>query len=228
MSAPALPLPWLFSTTAPAHPERSLACLTSAEADRYHSLRFPRRQAEWLHGRLVAKQLAERCTGKPSAALEVLNDPSGAPYLQTCDGFRLPVSISISHRAGAAASALYCGADACIGIDVEHIEPRTTEFIADYFTPFEQSMVRQSPARELLTALIWSGKEAVLKALGVGLHMDTRLVEALPDEGNPVQGWQPLQVRALLEHGDSLHGWWRQEGEYILTLAIRRLWKMQF
>ena len=63
-----------------------------------------------------------------------------------------------------------------LGCDLEVIEPRSEEFVADYFTTEEQKMVSQAPIadRSKLLALLWSAKESALKALREGLRFDTR------------------------------------------------------
>jgi len=84
--------------------------LSVSEHKTYQGLRFPKRRHEWLLGRWTAKQLLRNSlTSYQSLALEaisVANDPDGAPYLAVEGEGRLPVSLSISHRAGRAVCAL--------------------------------------------------------------------------------------------------------------------------
>jgi hypothetical protein len=59
----------------------------------------------------------------------------------------------------------------------------------------------------------------MLKALRVGLHMDTRRVEVRPVEGiDAADGgdWAPMLVAA---RDLAWQAWWRRSGEYVQTLA---------
>ena len=68
-----------------------------------------------------------------------------------------------------------------LGCDLELIEPREGNFLDSFFTVEEMTAVRALRERDLaagdiLTTAIWSGKEAVLKALREGLRIDTRRI----------------------------------------------------
>jgi phosphopantetheinyl transferase (holo-ACP synthase) len=66
---------------------------------------------------------------------------------------------------------------------MERIETRGWEFVDDFFTPDEIAQVRETSLaeRDTLVTAIWSAKEAVLKALHVGLTVDTRCVSVTLD-----------------------------------------------
>ncbi len=109
--------------------------------------------------------------------------------------------LTISHSGHLALCALASGPGLRVGADLEKIEPRTETFILDYFTPAECQLVEAASAesRAVLVTLIWSAKEAMLKALGVGLRWDTRMVEvrAVDDilQTSRMDGkWQEIQV----------------------------------
>jgi 4'-phosphopantetheinyl transferase len=131
-----------------------------------------------------------------------------------------------------------------LGCDLELIEPRSDGFVADYFTTEEQALVARAFAadRPRLCALLWSGKESALKALRMGLRMDTRCVmvspaDALPHRGtdgdgspedsglaglagpsaDALYGWRPLYVRSSV--GQNYRGWWRHTGNLLLTMV---------
>ena len=108
------------------------------------------------------------------------------------------------------------------------------------FLSFRTSSVARSPVTERpqRIALTWSAKESALKALRVGLRLDTRSVIVSLDEaidggddrgalvnqgsaptfGLPLQshGWHPLHVRYT---DQSFHGWWHQTGDLVRTLV---------
>ena len=115
------------------------------------------------------------------------------------------VTVSISHRSGAAICAVaMSGVD--LGCDQEVIEPRSEAFVADYFTEDEQALVARvcEADRSRLVTLLWSAKESALKALREGLRLDTRSVDVSPVDGAfDLNGWRPLRVCA---DGRSLPG----------------------
>jgi 4'-phosphopantetheinyl transferase len=197
--------------------------LSAGEAARLSAMRFPKRRADWKLGRWTAKRALAACLNLPAdlrslARLEIRSAPSGAPEAFLGDG-PAPVTFSISHRAGWAACAV-AGPEAALGCDLEVVEPRSDAFAADYFTVEEQELLAQaSPAdRFQLLALLWSGKESALKALRVGLRLDTRCVAVNPFAGQ-VSGdsdWCPLCVHY---NGQVLHGWWRPTGNLVRTMV---------
>jgi 4'-phosphopantetheinyl transferase len=142
--------------------------------------------------------------------------PSGAPEAFVPAG-RAPLSISLTHRAGVGVCVVG-PAGAALGCDAEVIEPRSDAFAADYFTAGEQLTIARTPlpGRPRLLALLWSGKESALKALRAGLRLDTRSVVLDPvDTVCPQNTWLPLLVR--YDAARQFHGWWRYEGDLLLT-----------
>jgi 4'-phosphopantetheinyl transferase len=224
--------------------------LSPAERAAFARLTFAKRRREWLLGRWTAKhllQFSQHLHPTPSLdAVTVGNDPDGAPYLSVAREGRLPLSLSISHREERAFCALLhsplpassdassAAVGAAIGADVERIEPRAPAFVRDFFTPGEARRVWAcSPARrDTMVTVLWSAKEAVLKALRHGLRVDTRSVEiyhvagieddlARAEAGDlaPVP-WHTLDVRCALPGAGQLAAWWRPDGPYVLTLAV--------
>ena len=61
-----------------------------------------------------------------------------------------------------------------VGIDEEDIKPRSSAFLRQWFTETERELCQDSSVRQ---TLIWCMKEAVSKALGVGLALSTKDIE---------------------------------------------------
>ena len=133
--------------------------LSPDELQKLGALRFPKRRGEWLLGRWTAKSLAHSLDDfshyRP-ADLEIRSRPGGAPYLQVLDGTCPSLSLSISHSGELAFCTLTLAAGLAVGADLEKVEPRTNEFLQDYFTPAEWDRVRLGPAgsRDLAATLI--------------------------------------------------------------------------
>jgi 4'-phosphopantetheinyl transferase len=229
--------------------------LTAAERARLVGFRVPKRRAEWLTGRITAKSVVARALGEvlpcdwPFDAIEIASAASGMPYARLAPeaapvarfapGERLPVTVSISHAEGHALCAATFveaaeGRSRTIGIDLGLVEPRSSGFVATFFTSDEQRFVADAPPweRDLSANLIWCAKEAVLKALGVGLSVDTLALRCLPEAGvtDPAEWaivpcgheWRPFVATcgpALVPGGAAIRGVWCSFGGFAAALA---------
>jgi len=132
--------------------------LSGREALQYAAFRIEKRRKEWLAGRLAAKALLTAGGGDP-ADFEISMDKLGRP---SCGG----ALVSITHSNGWAAAAAKPGSS-FLGLDLELIEERHRAWYSDYFHPQELPLHDPSEATRL-----WTIKEALLKALGLGLMAD--------------------------------------------------------
>ena len=218
--------------------------LGPAERQRAEVLRAEKRRADWLLGRLAAKRLVARILAevvRMDLALDgfdIVADHSGAPVVRLADGGTLPVGVSISHSEGTAFCAAWAdsGGGISVGADLERIASRSVAFVRDFFRPAEIEMWEAFPEgteRDAFATAVWSAKEAVLKALRLGLTVDTRSVEILlsdeeaagmpglprPDGG----GWKGFSAccAPLVPGGDRpLAGFWLERDGFVMTLAI--------
>ncbi len=221
--------------------------LNAAEQRQFYALRSLKRQREWLLGRWTAKRLlqmvVEQQNGRrvPLDTFTIYNVANGAPHLTSV---YLPgATLSISHRDDRGLCAVSTGGEGCgdeqtecLGIDIERIEPRTGSFAEDYFTEPEIQCVRRAPdsIADLLITGIWSAKESALKALRVGLTVDTRAVTCLLQApGAPLHNWTRFDIMCdqarLKRSAAPLKGWWRTMEDYVLTCvgSSEPLWMSQ-
>lgn len=212
--------------------------LSPAERDVLGGLRFPKRRGDFRLGRWAAKNAVLASLGEGAgvggeragqeaerpmtacARLSILAAADGAPEVWIA-GERAPVAVSIAHSGGSGLAAAGPPAPP-FGADIETIERRTPEMIEDFFTATEQAWVRSlGEARGPWGAsLVWSAKEAALKALRVGLREDTRAVEVrvgAPTEEEAVR--VAVEVRST---GRRFEGWSRVEGGRVLVLVAER------
>jgi 4'-phosphopantetheinyl transferase len=175
--------------------------LSANEKASLSALRFLKRRADWRLGRWTAKCAISAYLSLPAAletfrAIEILQATDGAPEVFV-NGDAAAVSISLSHSSGVAICAV-APPDTHLGCDVELVEPRSHEFVTDYFTAEEQAQVERATVegREQVVTLFWSAKESALKALRAGLRLDTRsvIVDTQDQSSNHTQ-WSPLRVR---------------------------------
>jgi 4'-phosphopantetheinyl transferase len=207
--------------------------LAPAEAARSARYRFTKRRTEYRLRRWAGKRAVAALAGLDPvpdrlAAIEVLNRPSGAPYVQV-EGEPLGVDVSLTDRAGWAVCLIGQGVSrgsggvggAQVGVDLEIVEPRSDAFVDDFLTASERHHVRRRPDRgehDAATNLIWSAKESALKVLRTGLRADTRSVEVHLTGDARADGWAPLEVHAA-RGALRLPGWWRRDGVFLLTVA---------
>lgn len=196
--------------------------MDTAEAERFARMRFEKRRTEARLGRWTAKQTVSLARGRSRearnlASVVVRNAPDGAPELFV-DGVHQPSVIAMTDRADWAVTALRDGPER-IGCDLELVEPRSPQFVADYLTDHERMQVAAGDF-DLLANLMWSAKESSLKVLRTGLRRDTRTVEVHIEDhlGGTADAWSPFFV--LVDGGPNRHhGWWIRYREFVLTVA---------
>lgn len=216
-------------TTSPGRPEYRVALCPRAEADRAADLppdlreRFSereraelaalpdRRRRDRVAGRLAAKRAlaahfsAEYGWEAEPSDLEIANDSEGRPILRLPAGAPAPTPcFSIAHCAEGAVAAV-AAPGRRVGVDLELVVARPAEVIAFVAAPGEE---RGAPASDPdAQARLWTGKEAALKLLGLGLDADARAVRVAGDgsvayDGRPAEVWRALgapRARAKFE-----------------------------
>ncbi len=159
-----------------------------------------RRKLDRVAGRLAAKRaLAAHFLGEygweaDAAELAVFNDATGRPRLTLPKGAPAPApSFSISHCAQGGAAAV-ASPGRRVGVDIETIVARPAKVIAFVATPEELASGPYDDAGA--QARLWTGKEATLKMLGLGLDADARCVRLEADgvilTDRPAQAWSAL------------------------------------
>ncbi len=217
---------------------------------------MPRRRADWLAGRLAAKAVVAAALGEilpgewPARAIEIATEPGGRPCARLAPelaeiaglapGELLPVSVTISHVDACALCAAAPwrveggGARRALGIDLGRIEPRSPAFLETFLVEDERRFVRDAAGRErdVRANLVWCAKEAVLKAVGLGLTVDTLELSCRPgvDLADPAEwrmapsdgDWRPFVATcgpALLPGGGNVLGIWRTFSGFVGALA---------
>lgn len=159
---------------APRTGQAPCSLLSPGEQTRYAEFTYPKRQREWLGGRLVCKfavlHLAAPPTGIIMPALSILPAATGAPMLScpSLPTWSLP-AVSISHS-DRYAVAMAARTGSC-GIDLQKTTPQTLRVADRFAEPAEMELLRKTlpdlEEAQRLT-LLWSAKEALKK----GVHRD--------------------------------------------------------
>ena len=205
--------------------------LSAGEKSRLAGLRFEKRRADWRLGRWTAKKAVASCLNLSADShslvdIEIRAAPSGVPEVFLFNQ-RAAIGVSLSHR-GRRALCVVGPQDASLGCDLELVESRDHSFVTDFFTANEQTLVEQASAgdRPLLITLLWSAKESALKALRVGLRLETTAVEVKPERAAPHWrmghqdgsiDWSRLLIRCIGEQ--ILCGWWRSANDIVRTVV---------
>ncbi len=133
------------------------AVLTHDERQRLAAFRSTRRRAEFVRGRTVLRRAVGEVLGDGHAS--VVRDEAGALRLEGHDA-----ALSLTHTADLSAVALGPQQQA-LGLDVEHVRPVHSALLTRMLG--EGEIAPDVPHPELV---VWTAKEAVLKATGQGLR----------------------------------------------------------
>lgn len=236
---------WLIQSTE-AHPDLvrgvpPAGLLSEVEWARFEQLATEKRKRDWLCGRWTAKLLLQNLyrekTGYtiPLDNFSISNNAAGVPLITGHWLLRTGYSLSISHSNQYAFCVAVEEPNCPIGADMEIVTPRVDGFVEDYFTEAERERgawcvvyknekTHHAPHTILINAT-WSAKEAVLKALHLGLSVDTRVVECLIEPFiEPPTEWTPFTIRCdnsrLPRPAPILHGWWQVKEDFVLTVAV--------
>ena len=206
-------------------PEGAEGFLSPTEAEHYGQLRFAARRQSYLLGRLAGKLLLLQ---QPEFAslqpwdISITNDPLGMP-IALLRGRAIVGSLSLSHSGDLGVSAYTSTPSFTLGVDAEILAPRSATLVQDFFTPREARFIETLPAamQSEWANRLWSAKEAVLKALGLGLRVDTCQVEILP-VNLPLseEGWQPLRLKSPLFQPQSCQVFSCRQENFVLSLAV--------
>lgn len=152
--------------------------LSEKEQKYFDSLKFDKRKRDYLVGRYTAKKLLlENFVKNPASDfkdISILKDTDGKPELYINDK-RPDIILSISHS-GDFASAVASKELKFLGVDTEKIEIRSRSWAEQSFynTEYPTDLVADfsSEKSAKFFTTLWAKKEAVVKALGVGLSVD--------------------------------------------------------
>jgi 4'-phosphopantetheinyl transferase len=148
------------------HADEVEPVLDAGERHRAARFRFEQDRVRYILAHAVWRLALGVCLGMDPALVPLASTPSGQPRLPGTD-----LATGLSHSGSWVAVAV-CAA-ATVGVDIECSPSRIIldDLIATICTPAEAADVRRLPApqRERTLLTLWTRKEALLKAFGVGL-----------------------------------------------------------
>ena len=161
------------------------AWLTPEEQRAFAAFRVPKRRREWLAGRWVAKEIVRQRHGLqgPEAwqDIQIGSVRGGLEHgrpVYTLHGHPGPFALSITHCSGVALAALACRENLRLGVDLERVQLRGESFEAVALSGVEIERLRGvcGETRWRAVTRIWVLKEALAKALGIGLRLPLPLL----------------------------------------------------
>jgi 4'-phosphopantetheinyl transferase len=180
----------------------------------------PRRRHEVLVTRVLVRRALAAATGAAPGALVLGRTPHERPVLL---GPAHALDFSVAHTEGLVVCAVAHGAS--IGVDVEaRARPARLELASTFFAPAEQAALAALPAVEQPARfrVLWTLKEAFVKALGLGLFVPLDQFSFTPDG----QRWRVTLDPALAAHAAREGDTWRFElplvtMRHVTALALR-------
>jgi 4'-phosphopantetheinyl transferase len=186
--------------------------LAPGEVRRAAAFPVPAVRAAFVAARDLLRTLVAQWSGVSPSEVTIERTEAGAPLVVG----HPEVGCSISHAGAVAVVALRTAGP--VGIDIEPVDRQLLDvdaLLPVACTGAEGAAIRALPVHERTARFLslWTGKEAVLKALGVGLQTDPRTVAVfLPDQhrcGYAEHAGQRWQLHAVTD----IPG-------YVVTLAI--------
>ncbi len=155
---------------------RSLSWLTPGECQQFCLFGSQKRKADWLAGRLAAKQLLQEYLSKTQKIspelnqIEIYNENSGAVSLRVASTIvdLSDLNISIAHSQGHGVCALaHTRQQGWVGVDLQEIRPIAPNMQKRFLNEKELVHFRDLSVNDSIENLIlyWALKEAAFKSL---------------------------------------------------------------
>lgn len=145
--------------------------LDPEELATYQRYRVDAKKVEFMTGRLLLKRLLAARLGTAPEQVRFAKNQYGRPHLHPVHG-EMGLFFNLSHTHGSVACVLSSWPRA--GIDVERPEPDHLEVMPTVFLPHEIDFINSRPSlagKVSAFGLLWTRKEAVMKAEGMGFHL---------------------------------------------------------
>ena len=175
LDPPAWPFPPGLSARLAQEGDGDLDALSAAERARLAGFGHDARRRQFVLGRTAARTLAAQRLGVAPADVDLGVGADGAPQVPAGH-------VSIAHTGRAASAALAAVASGPVGVDLERVGPRRPDLWTRILRPDERTLLDAlgGPTDDAQT-LLWTLKEAVLKAQRTGFRAGGRSVRLVLD-----------------------------------------------
>lgn len=166
--------------------------LSTDEQERAARFYFPKDREQFVAARGSLRRILSCYLNIAPADLYFCYGPQGKPALVPEQGGRR-LQFNLSHSQGLALIAI--ARDRPLGVDLEAVDPNYgwQDIARQFFTPKEQELLHQLPAPAQGPAFfqLWTRKEALLKAIGMGLSVPLNQVEVGLDPDKSIRSVRP-------------------------------------
>lgn len=171
------------------------AALSGEERDRLAGFGSEKRCRAFALGRATARSLVAERLGIAPAAVPLRVAADGAPEVDGAD-----LSLSLSHVATETQTlAAVALAERRVGVDLELIRPRRPDLYRFLLAPEDYGVLDGLGPHDEAQVLVWTVKEAVLKALRTGFRLSPKKLRLdVPETGRAVimvEGGTAWEVR---------------------------------
>jgi 4'-phosphopantetheinyl transferase len=161
--------------------------LSSDESKQARRFRRPQDRWRFVARRAIRKTILGAYLECQADQVRIDHSAFGHPRLMPAEG-ESRLSFTTSHSHGVAVLALTTHGR--IGIDIERLRPipEASAIVGEHFTPRECDDFERLPnsQRDALFLAIWTAKEALVKALGVGLSFPLDAIHVSMDGDRPI------------------------------------------
>jgi 4'-phosphopantetheinyl transferase len=151
-----------------------------------HAQKFQRDEPRlaFILTRAALRTLLGRLLNSKPQDVPLVTAPSGK--LRLTDELTSDLRFNVAHTTGLALVAVTRGAE--VGVDVERIRPvkQLDDIAARHFTAVERDAILAAPQRDVTFFSYWTRKEAILKAIGLGLAAPLDSFSLPPPSDEPI------------------------------------------
>lgn len=162
---------------------KELFILHPDEISHYESLKFDRRKASYLLGRVAAKNAISELVIEKIQSVLIEFGVFKFPVVKSIKNQNIQVSISHCGNIGVA---LAFPEEHPLGIDIEKIDKSKVDAVKAVICENEFKLIKSSFLSELIgSTIVWTIKESLSKVLKTGMTMDFKVLEikSLQKEG---------------------------------------------
>lgn len=156
--------------------------LSQYRVDKLSRIHSPEAFRASLGAELLLIEALRFVFGAVHLPLEISCDELGKPYLQDRS-----IYFNLSHSGSFVACAL---SGRPVGVDIQVMRRCRMELVKRYFSDTEQKEIQNSTDRDATFTRIWTRKESLLKAVGIGLRTTLKEVDISAENGSAVYGDQ--------------------------------------
>lgn len=189
---------WRTNLDVSAAAEKFPGSLSIAEQERAQKFALPELRQRYVHARTWLRKILGSYLQIEPNAVPLTMDDRGKPHI---DPGTNPIDLrfNLSHSCDFGLLAVTTGGEIGVDVQIEVAKNNWPAIAKKYFTANEQAHVQRQPmpTRNTICVEIWTRKEAVGKALGMGLHAKTFAFDVGPASWGIVSCGENLRVWSL-------------------------------